>query len=281
MGSAAGRVRRRVVGRAHAAIDGSVVPGSLDGQVAVVTGADSGPGLVATTGLARLGAQVELVVLSRPRGEQAADRVRREVPDADLAVRVADVADLGAVRDLADQLLGAHRRLDLVVHNAGALLERRTSTALGIEMTLATMVVGPFLLSRLLEDRQRATDGSATVWVSASGRYLQPVELDDLQFEHRPWNGPRAYAQAGRAQIDVVREWAERRPPTPAVHALHPGSADTLLWLATSPSARSRTGTCWFDRRPRTAVGLARSRTSAEDRARLWDAIERLAGEPG
>ena len=98
------------------------------------------------------------------------------------------------------------------------------------------MVVGPFALIAGLLPLLRRTGRARVVAVTSGGMYAQPLDLDDLQWAGRPLNGPRAYAQAKRAQVALMREWARRVPPGEvAFSAMHPGWADTPGLAAALP----------------------------------------------
>ena len=135
------------------------------------------------------------------------------------------MGDTEAVADLADQLVADHRRIHAVVHSAGGITAERRTTPQGLETTWASMVVGPRLLTRRLATD--LVDGlGRAVWVTSGGMYLQDVDLYDLGWEARAWNGTRAYAQAKRAQVDLVAE-ASARGEAPLQVAVHPGWANT------------------------------------------------------
>ena len=122
----------------------------MQGKVVLVTGASSGLGLAAAEGFARLGATVWLVVRSRERGEEARARIVERSGDGEVHVGVCDLSELGSVRQFAGRFRGRASRLDVLVNNAGVMTEERAVSADGIELTLATNVVGPFLLTNLL-----------------------------------------------------------------------------------------------------------------------------------
>ena len=141
--------------------------------------------------------------------------------------------------------------------------------------------------------------------VTSGGMYAQRLDLDDLTWARRPWNGTRAYAQAKRAQVALIREWARRVPPDEvAFSAMHPGwaatpglaaslpgfshvigpllrtaddGADTAIWLAADPAAAGETGRLFLDRRARPFDRAPQTRLSGVDRRRLWDLVVRLA----
>ena len=192
-----------------------------------------------------------------------------------------------------------------MIDNAGAMFPERTIGPDGIEATLATMVVGPFALIAGLLPLLRRTGQARVVAVTSGGMYAQPLDLDDLAWARRPWNGTRAYAQAKRAQVALIREWARRVPPDDvAFSAMHPGwaatpgleaslpgfsrvmgpllrtagdGADTAIWLAADPATAGDTGRLFLDRRARPFDRAPQTRLTGADRRRLWDLVVRLA----
>lgn len=273
-------------------------PGALAGKVVVVTGGTSGLGRATAATLGGLGAAVEVVGRDAGRGSEVLRSLAAAGVDA--TFRSVDVGDTEAVSALADELVAARRRIDVVVHGAGAITPERRETAQGLEAIWATMVVGPRLLTRRLA--ADLVDGlGRAVWVTSGGMYLQSVDLDDTQWARREWDGVRAYAQAKRAQVDVVREATERdeRPlqvlvhpgwaSTPGVSDALPGfdtvmgpilrtadqGADSVVWLATTAAAALAPGALYHDRRTRGSVRWPGTATSAADRARLLDLVDR------
>lgn len=256
-----------------------VPPPPMAGKLVLVTGATSGIGLATAVGVARLGAGVVLTGRSRDRAAQAADHVRREVPDADVEVLLADMGEFEQVRALAEEFLTAHRRLDVLVHNAGALTSKYTATSRGIELTVASQVVAPFLLTGLLLPALRSGAPSRVLQVSSGGMYAQRFELDECEMGPEDYDGTTAYARAKRAQLVLLHEWVRRMDGSGiAFHAMHPGwadtpgihtglpgfarvmgpllrsaeqGADTAVWLAAAPEGVATTGGFWLDRRHR------------------------------
>ena len=139
--------------------------GALVGRTVLVTGANSGIGKAIATELAMLGATVLMTVRDRARGEAARHHVLTVAPAADVAVEVCDVSHLAGVRSFAADLLSRHSRLDAVIHNAGVMPEQRTESAEGHELSLATHVLGPVLLTELL--RPALTPAARVVLMSS------------------------------------------------------------------------------------------------------------------
>jgi NAD(P)-dependent dehydrogenase (short-subunit alcohol dehydrogenase family) len=268
-------------------------PDALGGRVAAVTGATSGLGLATAAGLARLGAQVRLVVRDTAKAEEVRRSLAARVPGADLVVDRCDVGDLDDVRRFVDDLDVPH--LDVLVHNAGAMPPQRTESVQGHELTMALHVLGPVLMTELL--RPRLTDGRV-VLVSSGGMYGQRLRDDDPEYLTGEYSPTTAYARSKRAQVELLPVLQERwGTGGVSVTATHPGwadtpgiagslpgfrrltapllrdaegGADTTVWVAATEPAPEG-GLLWHDRRPRPTHLLRRTRTGDAERARLWD----------
>jgi len=265
--------------------------GRIDGSHIVITGANSGIGRAATEALVSRGACVTMVCRDRGRAEAA----RAEIADVtgrpgQVAIELCDMARLDDVAHLAARLRDP---IDVVIHNAGVLPPERIDTDDGLELTWATHVVGPHLLTRLLRPRLAST--ARIVLVSSGGMYLAPLVAPAVVPD--PYDGVRAYALTKRAQVVLAELWAEHDPLGPRVVAMHPGwvdtaavrtslprfhaltrpllrdpsgGADTLDWLAACPLALLHHGGFYFDRRQRPTHLVPWLRDRAELRSELW-----------
>src|SRR4051795_8262630 len=104
------------------------------GRTFVITGANSGIGLVAARELGRAGARVVLAVRDEARGAAAA----KSIPGS-TEVRRLDLADLGSVHAFAD---GFDGDLDVLINNAGVMATPESRTADGFEMQIGTNHLG-------------------------------------------------------------------------------------------------------------------------------------------
>jgi NAD(P)-dependent dehydrogenase (short-subunit alcohol dehydrogenase family) len=278
----------------------------LSGRRCIVTGANSGIGYETALALADLGAEVVLVCRSRERGEEAVQRIREQTGNARVSLELLDMSDLGALREAAARLASA--TVDVLVHNAGVLPDERIETADGLELTFATHVIGPFLLTRLLRAALEKSSDGRVIWVSSGGMYTRGLNLKDPNWTERDYDGVIAYAETKRAQVVLAELWAEElRGSSVVVNAMHPGwantpsvesslprfhritrnilrtpaeGADTVVWLAACPRAHRWSGRFFFDRKARRTHLLPFTRESAEDRRSLWELCERLSAEP-
>jgi len=274
----------------------------LAGRRCLVTGGNGGIGFEAALALADLGAQVELLCRSRERGDEAAQRIRERTGNARVRCEVVDMSDLTSIRDAADRLRGSP--VDVLVHNAGLLPAARSETRDGLELTFATHVAGPHLLTHLLRDALAASSDARVVFVTSGGMYTRRLNLDDPQWRAREYDGVVAYAETKRAQVVLAELWSrELASQGVAVSSMHPGwadtpgvttslplfhrvtqrilrtpaeGADTIVWLAASARARGAAGELWFDREARRKHVLPFTRESDADRRALWSLCETL-----
>jgi len=272
-------------------------PDALSGRTALVTGANRGIGKAIAAGLARLGATVLLTVRDRESGERAVKEIIEADPGADVRVEVCDVSDLAAVRAFAADLTSRVSTLDVLIHNAGVLPATRTETDEGHEVTLATHVLGPVLLTELLLPILATSSDPRVILMSSGGMYTQSLPTDDPEYQNGQYRGATAYARTKRIQVALTpilaRRWAGQHirvysmhpgwADTPGVAAALPGfrmltgpilrtpeeGADTAIWLAATQPAPP-TGRFFHDRRPRPEHYLPLTRYGDRDRQRLW-----------
>jgi NAD(P)-dependent dehydrogenase (short-subunit alcohol dehydrogenase family) len=201
------------------------------GRVAVVTGANSGLGLVTARELARHGALVVMGCRSVTKGEDAAVEIRRVAPGAQLDVRKLDLASLESVRAFAAEVTAAHPAIHLLVNNGGIMMPPRTITADGFELQLGTNHLGHFVLTALLLDALRAGADARIVTVSSLEHRPGRLNFDDLQSESS-YDPRRAYQQSKFANavfgIELDRRLRAAGEPIISVLA-HPGWAATNL----------------------------------------------------
>jgi NAD(P)-dependent dehydrogenase (short-subunit alcohol dehydrogenase family) len=209
----------------------------MDDRVVLVTGATSGLGLAAAAGLARLGASVRLLARSAERAEQARAKLVERTAGTDVEVVLCDLSDLGDIRRFTAEFLAGEPRLDVLINNAGVLPAQRAVTADGLELTFATNVAAPFLLTKLLLGRLRSSAPSRIVNVTSGGMYTRRVHVEDLQMERGEFDGTVAYARTKRAEMVLTELWAQRLAGSGVVvHAMHPGWADTPGVRASLPT---------------------------------------------
>jgi NAD(P)-dependent dehydrogenase (short-subunit alcohol dehydrogenase family) len=201
------------------------------GRIAVVTGANSGLGLVTARELARAGATVVMACRNTEKGERAAG----QVPDG--VVEQLDLADLSSVDAFAQRFGAKHDHLDLLVNNAGVMAPPRRLTADGFESQFGSNHLGHFALTGLLLAPLLAAPEPRVVTLSSGAHRIGRINFDDLQGERRYINW-LAYGQSKLANLmfcfELQRRAARARTSLTSM-AAHPGYARTNLQFASPP----------------------------------------------
>ena len=280
---------------------------SMTGKTVLITGGTGGIGKAAAIGLASMGARVGITGRDRARAEEAAAAIARESGAPAVDVFVGDMSSQAEVRRLADEVLAAYPRLDVLLNNVGGFWAHRHVTADGLEHTFALNHLAPFLLTSLLLDRLIASAPARIVTVSSGAQSMGTIDFDDLMGE-QTYSGSRAYNQSKLANVMFTYELAKRLEGTGVTAtALHPGvtstafsaedpamgllvkvmrpfmrspakGADTAVYLASSADAEGISGKYFADRK------VKKSRDSSYDTAitaRLWHVSADLVGLPG
>lgn len=115
---------------------------SMRDKVCLVTGASGGLGLALATGLAERAASVHLLCRNAGRAATAQQTIIKRTGNPKIQVQLVDVADLESIRTFASSFVAP--RIDVLVHNAGVLPKKRELTRDGLEVTVATHLVGPW-----------------------------------------------------------------------------------------------------------------------------------------
>jgi NAD(P)-dependent dehydrogenase (short-subunit alcohol dehydrogenase family) len=271
----------------------------VQGKTVLITGPTAGIGREVALALARQGAELVLGCRDLERGRRTADELRALRSAGSVEVMQVDTSSCRSIRDFAKAFRSARPRLDVLVNNAGVSQGGRKTSVDGLELTFATNVLGYFLLTNELLSTLRGSAPARIVNVASA--FASDLDLDDLQFERRPYDGMKAYAQS--KACDRLWTWALARrlagtritanamtpgfvPGTelsrdmpPSIRAMFSGrggrtsaeGADTAVWLATSPDVEGITGKFFSDRRERPCE----FRNEA-DEERLWSICDRL-----
>jgi len=289
------RVRRRLFGwRAP----------DLTGRSVMVTGANGGLGRAAALELSRCGARVHMVCRDPAKGEAAREEITGRTGVAP-ELHICDLSDLGSVRRFAESFLASGEELDVLINNAGVMPPERRHTGEGFELTFATNVLGPFLLTELLMPRLAESADGRVVTMSSGGMYSSGFDLDDPQLDRREYRPAAFYAQTKRAEVMLTEVWEERAGEAgPRFFSMHPGWAvtpgmtaalplfhkimgpilrdpaegvDTAVWLCSAGPDEAEGGRFFQDRRPRPLHRIPRTRDSEHDRNRLYELCLTLA----
>ncbi len=276
----------------------------MQNRVILITGANRGIGKETTRGLARMGATICIACRNLLQAEAVCDEIKAESGNSHINVMHLDLASLASIRTFVEQFASAYNQLNVLINNAGSFSMQREETADGLERTIGTNYLGPFLLTHLLLPVIQ-TPGARIINVASDAAFYGKLDLDDLHMTRR-YEGFRAYAASKQAIVLFTRELAERlRSDGITVNAVHPGHVATDIWpnntwylalisaivkrfmisaeagaqtsiyLATAEAVSNVTGAYFVKQKPREVPAICRD--PRMQRA-LWQLSEQLTG---
>ena len=195
--------------------------------------------------------------------------------------------------------------LDVLINNAGCMVNTREVTEDELDKNFATNTLGTYLLTSGLLPLLEKSDQARVITVSSGGMLVQKMNVDDLQFtKMTKYDGTMAYAQNKRQQVEMTEDWAKKHSKihfsvmhpgwadTPAVRSSMPDfynkfkdklrtvgqGADTVVWLAVSPAPLSApSGKFWQDRDVvATHLPMAWTRSSQEEVNKLMTTLQEM-----
>lgn len=275
----------------------------LTGKTALITGANSGLGLATALALAERQAKVHMVCRNRKLGETARKQIIESTGNKDIHLHIVDLSLLRDAREFAEGFRGSESKIDILINNAGVLLNEKEITSENIEKSLATNLLSQHVLTMGLLPLVEKSEGARIIFVSSGGMYAVGLRLEDPEYKNSPYEGVKAYAHAKRAQVVLTEIYSEMwREKNMGVYSMHPGwadtkgvqnslpvfrmltravlrtseeGADTIVYLAVSPNVTlEESGTFWFDRKIRPTVKMSSTRYTDEDKRKLWNMLE-------
>lgn len=199
-------------------------------KIAIVTGANSGIGFDTAAGMAKAGYRVVMACRSAKKAESAKASLMNRLPQASFDVMLVDLSDFAAVRAFADEIRARYGRLDVLINNAGILLNSAQTGAGGVELQLVTNHLGHFLLTAQLMDLMPDSPATRIVALSSIAHKNAQIDFRDLTCGR---DGLRAYGQSKLACLLFADE-LDRRLRTAGRQikalAVHPGGSDSGLF---------------------------------------------------
>ncbi|XP_071394909.1 dehydrogenase/reductase SDR family member 12 isoform X1 [Centroberyx affinis] len=278
---------------------------SVVGRSFMVTGANSGIGKATAMAIAKKGGTVHMVCRNKDKAEEARADIVRESGNTEVYIHILDMSETRKVWEFAEAFKRQHPSLNVLINNAGCMVNKREVNAEGLEKNFATNTLGMYILTQTLIPLIQRSRDPRVITVSSGGMLVQKLCVDNLRSERGYFDGTMVYAQNKRQQVVLTEQWAKANPvihfsvmhpgwaDTPAVSTSMPQfhqmmgerlrsaeqGADTVVWLALSRvAARTPSGQFFQDRKPVPAhLPLAWTHSSTGEIQNFMAQLESLA----
>ncbi|XP_067219349.1 dehydrogenase/reductase SDR family member 12 [Chanodichthys erythropterus] len=278
---------------------------SMVGRSFMITGANSGIGKATAMVIAKKGGTIHLVCRNKERAEKAREEIISASGNTEVYIHVLDLAETRKVWEFAEAFKKEHSSLNVLINNAGCMVNQREINSDGLEKNFATNTLGVYILTKCLIPLLEKSRDPRVITVSSGGMLVQKLNTDDLQTERAQFDGTIVYAQNKRQQVVMTEVWAKANPKinfsvmhpgwadTPAVATAMPQfhqmmrdrlrmaeqGADTVIWLAVSRASTAFPSGLFFqDRQPVSAhLPLAWTHSSRQEVKVFVGRLESLA----
>jgi len=205
----------------------------LADRVALITGANTGIGLVTAREIAARGAHVFIACRSLEKGQVAVDNIRQTTGSEKVKLLALDLGDFASIRACAAAFLARDLPLHLLINNAG-LAGAKGITPSGFELAFGTNHMGHFLLTQLLLERIKTSAPARIVTVSSRAHTrVSGIDWASLQRPTKSMTGIPEYGVSKLANLlfsaELGRQLAGSGVTT---YSLHPGVVASDVWRA-------------------------------------------------
>ena len=217
------------------------IPGDLDedctGKQYMITGSNSGIGKQAALEIARRGGTVHMVCRNPKYAEDAKNELVESTENHNIHVHILDLSNPKEVLRFASEFTTKNSEigLNVLINNAGCMVNTREVTDDGLEKNFATNTLGTYLLTEGLitllqtpdpDNRSDPQLRSRVITVSSGGMLTNKLDPSDLQWEQKTFDGTMVYAQNKRQQIVMTEQYASKCPNI-FFASMHPGTVMT------------------------------------------------------
>ncbi|MFW9821264.1 MAG: SDR family oxidoreductase [Candidatus Thorarchaeota archaeon] len=275
----------------------------MEGNICLITGANSGIGKETALALAKMNATVVMLCRNKQRGEKAQKEIIEQSENKNVDLLICDLSSLKDINKFVSDFKSKYDKLHVFINNAGIMLKSRTVSVDGFEMNFAVHLLGPFLLTNLLLDILKKSAPSRIINVTSAAHKRAKIDFEDLQSQNKKYRLFSIYGISKLAEMLFTYELSRRLKGTKVTaNAVHPGvvatnlgrdqskfsqwfarkffkspeeGAQTSIYLASSPEVEGITGKYFSNKEPRES---SIESYNEEDAERLWKICEELTG---
>lgn len=209
--------------------DPDICTDDFEDRFVVITGATSGIGYATAEKYASCGADILCINRDEEKSQGLAEELSRRF-NIECTYMIADFAQLSDVHAVGQRLAALDRDIDVLIHNAGVYVSKKTITADNLELVFQTNYLSSFILNHYIKDKLKNQKGGRIIFVNSEAHRfaVSGLYLDDLAWDKHRYLGLRSYGAAKTAQLLSMIKLNEYFAGSGiTVNAMHPGNVIT------------------------------------------------------
>jgi len=210
-------------------LDPAICTDDFNNHLVVITGATSGIGYVTAKKFASRGADILCINRNEDKSKALCETLKR-LYNSICTYLIADFTKLSEVRAVAKKLSALERNIDVLIHNAGVYVTKKTFTSNNLEMVFQTNYLSSFILNYYIREKFINQKGGRIIFVNSEAHRfaVSGLHLDDLAWDKHHYSGLKSYGAAKTAQLLSMIKLNEYFAGTGVtVNAMHPGNVKT------------------------------------------------------
>jgi NAD(P)-dependent dehydrogenase (short-subunit alcohol dehydrogenase family) len=210
-------------------LDPEMCTDDFNNRLVVITGVTSGIGYVTAKKYASHGADILCINRNEKKSKELCETLKSEF-NVNCTYMLADFSKLADIHAVGKRLATLDKNIDVLIHNAGLFLTKRTFTADNLEMVFQTNYLSTFILNHYLREKFIKQNGGRIIFVNSEAHRfaVSGLYLDDLTWENHYYSGLRSYGAAKTAQLLSMIKFDEYFAGTGVtINAMHPGNVKT------------------------------------------------------
>jgi NAD(P)-dependent dehydrogenase (short-subunit alcohol dehydrogenase family) len=210
-------------------LDPEICTDDFNNRLVVITGATSGIGYVTAKKFASHGADIICINRNEKKSKELCETLKSQF-NANCTYLIADFTKLTEIHDVAKQLSALDRYIDVLIHNAGVFITKKTFTANNLEMVFQINYLSSFILNYYIREKFINQNNGRIIFVNSEAHRfaMWGLHLDDLTWDKHHYTGLKSYGAAKLAQLLSMIKLNEYFTGTGVtVNAMHPGNVKT------------------------------------------------------
>lgn len=209
--------------------DPAICTDKFSGKLVVITGATSGIGYVTAKKYASMGADLLFVNRNAKKSDELCENLRNEF-GANSDYILADFSILSDIHTSANKLANLNRNIEVLIHNAGIYITKKTITRDNLEAVFQTNYLSTFILNYSLREKFSKQKCGRILFVNSEAHRFAVfgIHQDDLCWENHAYSGLKSYGAAKMAQLLSMIPFSDYFSETGVtINAMHPGNVQT------------------------------------------------------
>ena len=210
-------------------LDPEICTSDFKNRLVVITGATSGIGYDAAKKYASQGADILSINRNEEKSKELCKTLKSQY-GTDCSYMIADFTKLAEVHEVAKQLATLDRNIDVLIHNAGVFVTKKTFTADSLEQDFQANYLSTFIFNYYTMEKFIQQNSGRIIFVNSEAHRFAVwgLHLDDLTWDKHSYSGLKSYGAAKTAQLLSMIKLNERFSGTGVtINAMHPGNVKT------------------------------------------------------